>query len=197
MRTSRVVMALFLVGAAAVAGVPAAPAQTGTGWVTLFDGKNLDNWVKTGNANWRLADGVVEADMPRGYLVSKESYGDFELRGEVWTAPESNAGFMFRITDPKDPGIQNGYELNVNDQRKDQSGRTGSIVNIAKPMFRFDSGNRWVTVEITARGSRLTAKLDGKVIAEADDSKYARGPIAIQAAGGPVRYRNIQIRPLK
>ena len=53
------------------------------------------------------------------------------------------------------------------------------------------------TVEITARGSRLTAKLDGKVIAEADDSKYARGPVAIQAAGGPVRYRNIQIRPLK
>jgi hypothetical protein len=104
---------------------------------------------------------------------------------------------MFRITDPKDPGIQNGYELNINDQRKDQSGRTGSIVNVAKPIFKFDSGNRWVTVEITARGSRLTAKLDGKVIAEADDSKYARGPIAIQAAGGPVRYRNIQIRPLK
>ena len=197
MRTSLVIMALFLVGAAASAAIPAAPAQTGSGWVTLFDGKNLDNFVTTGNANWRVKDGVIEADKPRGYLVSKESYGDFELRGEVWAAPESNAGFMFRITDPKDPGIQNGYELNINDQRKDQDGRTGSIVNVAKPLMKFDSGNRWTTVEITARGSRLTARLDGKLVAEADDTKYARGPVALQAAGGPVRYRNVQIRPLK
>ena len=177
MRTSRLVMALFLVGAAAAAGVPVLHRhRRALAGVTLFDGKNLDNWVKTGNANWRLADGVVEADMPRGYLVSKDSYGDFELRGEVWTAPESNAGFMFRITHFEDPGIQNGNELNINDQRKDQSGRTGSIVNVAKPLFKFDSGICWVTVEITARGSRLTAKLDGKVVAEAEDSKYQARP---------------------
>ncbi len=197
MRASAIVMALFLVAVAGLSRVPAAPAQTGAGWVTLFDGKSLDHWVKTGNANWRLADGTVEADMPRGYLVSKESYGDFELRADVWTTPESNAGVMFRITDPKDPGIQNAYELNVNDQRKDQTGRTGSIVNVAKPLVKFDAGNRWTTVEITARGPRMTARLNGTLVAEADDSKYARGPIALQAAGGLVRYRNVQIREIK
>ena len=197
MRTKAVVLALFLVGAAGMSRMPAARAQTGGGWTTLFDGKNLDHWVTTGNANWRLAGGVVEADMPRGYLVSKESYGDFELRVEVWVTPASNAGVMFRITDPKNPGIENAYELNINDERKDQAGRTGSIVNVAKPLVKFDSGDRWTTVEITARGPRLTARLNETLIAEANDSKYARGPIALQAAGGLVRYRNVQIREIK
>ena len=32
---------------------------------------------------------------------------------------------------------------------------------------------------------------------ECDDAKYARGPVSLQAAGGIVRYRNVQIRELK
>ena len=127
MRTSAVVLTLFLVGSAGAGRAPAALGQTDAGWVTLFDGKNFNNWTMTGNANWRIADGIAEADMPRGFLVSRQSYGDFELRVEVWGTPASNAGVLFRITDPRDPGIENAYELNINDESKDQDGRTGSI----------------------------------------------------------------------
>ena len=148
--------------------------------------------MTTGNANWRLVDGLVEADMPRGYLVSKQSYGDFELRVDVWVTPASNAGVMLRITDPKDPGIQNAYAFNINDERKDWAGRTGSIVNVAKPLTKFDAGTRWTTVEIRAVGPKMTARLNGTLTAEATDSKYARGPIALQAAGGP---RTVPERP--
>ena len=197
MRTSTVVMTLFLVGSAGASLAPAALGQTDAGWVTLFDGKTFNNWTMTGNTNWHIVDGIAEADMPRGFLVSRQSYGDFELRAEVWGRPESNGGILFRITDPRDPGIENGYELNINDTRKDQDGRTGSIVNVAKPLVKFDSGNIWTTVEITARGPKMTARLNGTLTAEANYSKYARGPIALQAAGGLVRYRNVQIRELK
>ena len=197
MRAAAVVIALLLVAAAGVIHVPAARAQTGAGWTMLFDGSNLDHFTKTGNANWRVVDRILEADMPRGFLVSKESYGDFELRAEIWVTPDSNGGVLFRITDPKDPGIENGYELNINDKRGDQAGRTGSIVNVAKPLVAYDAGNRWTTIEITARGPRMTARLNGTVTAEANDSKYARGPVALQAAGGLVRYRNVQIREIR
>lgn len=197
MRMSAVVAALFLVGSAGVGPVPAASGQTAGAWVTLFDGKTFNNWTMTGNANWKIADGMAEADVPRGFLVSRESYGDFELRAEVWTRPESNGGILFRITDARDPGIENGYELNINDTRKDQTGRTGSIVNVAQPLVKFDSGNQWVTVEIRAVGPKMTAKLNGTLTAEATDTKYARGPVALQAAGGLVRYRNVQIREIR
>ena len=196
MRRSGLAVALFLVGMTCVTQMRA-QAPSGAGWVTLFDGKNFNNFTMTGNANWRVKDGIAEADMPRGFLVSRQSYGDFELRAEVWVKPESNAGVLFRITDPRDPGIENGYELNINDQRADQSGRTGAIVSVAKPLVKYDSGNRWTTVEITAIGPKITARLNGTVIAEANDSKYARGPIALQAAGDLVRYRNVQIREIK
>jgi hypothetical protein len=197
MRTTAVVIALFLVGAGAITGVPGVAAQTVAGWTTLFNGKNLDNWQKTGNANWRVVDGVIEADMPRGFLLTKESYGDFDLRAEIWVTPDSNGGVLFRITKPEDPGIENGYELNINDKRADQTGRTGAIVNVAKPLVKYDAGGKWTTIEISARGPHMTAKLNGTLVAEADDTKYARGPVSLQAAGGLVRYRNVQIRPVK
>ena len=196
MRTTVVVIALVL---AAIVGISHAPAsaQTAAGWTNLFNGKDLSNWNVTGNADWRVTDGVIEASKARGFLVSKQSYGDFEMRADVWTTPDSNGGLLFRITKPDDPGIENGYELNVNDKRADQTGRTGSIVNVAKPLVQFDAGGKWVAAVITAKGPHMVATLDGIKTAEADDAKYARGPVSLQAAGGVVRYRNVQIRELK
>jgi hypothetical protein len=184
-------LAIVLVAAAAAA------AQSGAGWKTLFNGKDISNWSVTGNADWQVKDGVIEATKARGFLVSKESYGDFEFRADVWTTPDSNAGLLFRITKPDDPGIENGYELNINDKRADQTGRTGSIVNVAKPIVQFDAGGKWVTAVLTARGPHIVATLNGVKTAEVDDMKYTRGPVSLQAAGGIVRYRNVQIRELK
>ena len=186
---------VVLLGALCVA--TAASAQTGAGWKSLFNGKDLGNWNVTGNADWQVKDGVIEATKARGFLVTKESYTDFEFRADVWTTPDSNGGLLFRITKPEDPGIENGYELNINDKRADQTGRTGSIVNVAKPLVQFDAGGKWVTAVITAKGPHMVGTLNGIKTAEADDAKYARGPVSLQAAGGIVRYRNVQIRELK
>jgi len=50
---------------------------------------------------------------------------------------------------------------------------------------------------ITAKGPHLVATLNGIKTAEVDDAKYARGPVSLQAAGGIVRYRNVEIRDLR
>src|SRR5258705_3924128 len=196
MRTPVLLISLVIAAVTGVSQRPAA-AQTGGGWIILFNGKDLNNWNKTGNANWRVVDGVIEADMPRGFLVTRESYDDFEMHADIWVTADSNGGVLFRITKPDDPGIENGYELNINDKRADQTGRTGSIVNVAKPLVQYDSGGKWTTIAITAKGPHMVATLNGIKTAEADDAKYARGPVSLQAAGGVVRYRNVQIRELK
>lgn len=193
MRTTVVVLTIALASITYIS----AGAQTGGAWVTLFNGKDLNNWNKTGNANWRVVDGVIEADMPRGFLVTRDSYDDFEMQADIWVTADSNGGVLFRITKPEDPGIENGYELNINDKRADQTGRTGSIVNVAKPLVQYDSAGKWTTIVITAKGPHMVATLNGIKTAEVDDAKYARGPVSLQAAGGIVRYRNVRIRPLK
>lgn len=196
MRTTVVVIALAFAAVSGIALVSIS-AQTAGNWTNLFNGRDLSNWNVTGNADWRVADGVIEATRARGFLVTKESYTDFEMRADVWVTADSNGGLLFRITKPEDPGIENGYELNMNDKRADQTGRTGSIVNVAKPLVEYDSGGKWTTVVITAKGPHMVATLNGIKTAEADDAKYARGPVSLQAAGGIVRYRNVQIRELR
>src|SRR4029434_8453686 len=123
MRTTAFVIALVVAGDAGLSHVPAAAAQSG-GWTKLFNGKDLSNWNVTGNADWRVTDGVIEATKARGFLVSKQSYGDFELRGDIWATADSNGGFLFRITKPKDPGIENRHELHITDHVCEQHRRT-------------------------------------------------------------------------
>src|SRR5258706_2233956 len=101
MRTTVVVLALTIAAIVGITYMPVA-AQAGAGWITLFNGKDLNNWNKTGNANWRVVDGVIEADMPRGFLVTRESYDDFEMHADIWVTADSNGGVLFRITKPDD-----------------------------------------------------------------------------------------------
>ena len=40
------------------------------GWITLFDGTHLDHWNRLGEANWTVADGIVQADQKVGCTPS-------------------------------------------------------------------------------------------------------------------------------
>ena len=93
-----------------LAGVAAFPlrasgylGQTEDGWVTLFDGKNLDNFNQVGTANWHIEDGAVEADKGNGYLVSN-TYTDYQIRAEFWIDDVANSGIFIRCTDPEKIG---------------------------------------------------------------------------------------------
>lgn len=156
----------------------------GEGWVTLFDGGNLDHWNQIGDANWRLTDGVVMADQGNGFLVSKDSYRDFEIRAEFWADDDANSGIFIRCADPKKVGANNAYEVNIYDKRPDPSYGTGAIVDLAKVAPMPKAGGRWNVFEITAKGSRLTVKLNGVQTVDVQDSKHASGPFALQRGPG-------------
>ena len=167
------------------------------GWTTLFDGKSLTNFNQVGEANWTLANGIVEANKGVGYLVTKQSYGDFDLRVEFWVdSGTANSGVYIRCQDGTKIADTTCYEANIFDQRPDQSGRTGSIVHVSKPSTNIDAAGKWNTYEISARGPRLIVKLNGTETVNAEDKKFARGPIALQYMAGTVRFRNVQIRPI-
>ncbi len=168
--------------------------QAAAGWTSLFDGRSLDGWTPIGDANWRLAEGAVQADKGSGFLVSKQSYGDFELRTEVWVDEPANSGVFIRISDPTMVSSTTSYEVNIFDTRPDPVYRTGAIVNIAKPMSVENAANKWNTLVITAKGPRLTVNLNGKPMVDVQDTKHSRGPIALQYGAGVVKFRKVEIR---
>jgi hypothetical protein len=166
------------------------------GWTVLFDGSNLNNWTSTGNANWRLYDGSVQAEIGAGFLISKKTYKDFQIKAEFWADEEANSGIFIRVTDPKNITADNSYEVNIFDKRPDPSYGTGAIVNISKIDPMPKAANKWNTYEITAKGDQLTVTLNGVVTADVKSNKFASGPIALQSAGGVIKFRRVWIKSL-
>jgi hypothetical protein len=178
------------------------------GWVTLFDGKTLDHFDKVGDANWRIEDGTVVADKGNGFLVTKETYGDFQIRAEFWVGDDANSGVFIRCTDAAKITAENAYEVNIWDDRPGKDYATGAIVNIAKVDPMPKSVGKWNVYEITAKGGTFTIVLNGQQTVEGKDSKHANGKIALQhglgnkdAAGvvndkGVVKFRKVEIKKL-
>jgi hypothetical protein len=195
-RRSAIAMGLLLAGSAVFWHSQNAAGQTG--WTTLFDGSNLNNWEPIGNANWRLVEGgVVQADLGNGFLVSKKEYGDFELKAEFWVDTTANSGVFIRATDPKQVTATNAYEVNIYDTRPDPSYGTGAIVNVAKVSPMPKAGNQWNNYEIIAKGDTFTIILNGiKTVDGAKDAKLPKGRIALQYAQGIVKFRKVEIKPL-
>lgn len=171
-------------------------AQTTTAWTTLFNGSSLDAFTPAGDANWRVVDGVVQADSGTGYLVTKQPYGDFEMKVEFWVDDAANSGVFIRCADPQKIGADSCYEVNIFDKRPDPAYRTGGIVNVAKPAAMINAGGKWNTYEIKAQGPRMIIILNGVQTVDVQDRKHARGPIGLQYGAGIVKFRNVQIRPL-
>jgi hypothetical protein len=170
------------------------------GWITVFDGTSLNNFDRVGDANWRLQDGVVQADLggkAASYLVTKNSYKDFQIRAEFWVDTVANSGIFIRCSNPEKIGADTCYEVNIFDTRPDPSFGTGAIVNVAKAGTILKAGGQWNTYEITAKGSTFTVTLNGvRTVDGAQDAKLPSGPFALQWGAGVVKFRKVQVRPL-
>jgi hypothetical protein len=195
-RLSTLIIGMALIGGAAWSSRPAS-SRADAGWVTLFDGTNLNNFNQIGDANWKLADGVVSADKGNGFLVSKNTYTNFQLKAEFWVDADANSGVFIRCTDPSKITAANAYEVNIFDKRPDPSYGTGAIVNVAKPTTFLKAADKWNTYEITAVGPKFTITLNGvKTVDGAQDSKNPSGAIALQYGAGVVKFRKVEIKPL-
>jgi hypothetical protein len=204
-RSSFLALSLLVAGSALVGcASPSSGSSTssGMGWVTLLDASGLDQWNRIGDANWRMVDGVAQADKGSGFLVSKNSYADFQIRAEFWVDADANSGIFMRLSDPKTVNATNAYEVNIYDKRPEPSYGTGAIVDIAKVQPMPKAGGQWNVYEITAKGTQLSVTLNGVRTADVQDSKHASGPIALQYApgvvkdAGIVKFRKLQIRAL-
>jgi len=197
MKSPSIAVAVLLATGFTVLGCSSSPSGHGdAGWTTLFDGSSLDNWNQIGNANWRLAEGAVQADKGNGYLVSKNSYGDFQIRSEFWVDSDANSGIFLRCADPQKVTAANCYEVNIYDKRPEPSYGTGAIVDVAKVVPMPKAGGQWNIYEITAKGPHLVVTLNGTRTVDVLDHKLSRGPIALQYGAGVVKFRKVEIKPL-
>ena len=174
-----------------------ARAQNQDGYVDLIDGVSLNNWNIVGDANWIIGKGIVESNKPTGFLVSSKSYKNFIIKAEFWAESNTNSGIFIRCQDLNKIAAASSYEINIWDTRPEQAYATGAIVDVAKVNPVPKAGGRWNTMEIVANGPNFKVTLNGVVtVANAQDARFAQGPIALQSAGGIIKFKRLQIKEL-
>ena len=171
-------------------------------WVTLIDGdKGLENFTRLEDANWLAMHGAIQADRKNGTenakLLSKNSYTDFELYVEFWAEDaNTNSGVYLRVMNQKVVNTKAAYEVQIWDNSPNAATASLTPVSKASPAPAFKAGGRWNTFEITARGPRITVKMNGEQAQDVTDKSFTSGPIALQYSAGTIKFRKLLIKPL-
>ena len=174
--------------------------------ISLFNGNDLTGWKIHGTEKWYVEEGdlVCESgtDKEYGYLVSKQTFNDFELTLEFIQESDGNSGVFFRSS-CEGTKIK-GWQVEVAPPGKhtggiyESYGRGWLIIpdstldNVLKP-------EEWNTMKVKAVGNNVTTWLNGQKMIELDDEKIgeAIGSIALQIHSGggiKIRWRNIEIK---
>src|SRR6476620_9603954 len=72
------------------------------GFVSLFNGKNLDGWVIKGKKEgWEVKNGILRSEGAKGgeWVRSEKEYGDFILKLDWKVSKDGNSGAFRRVPD--------------------------------------------------------------------------------------------------
>ncbi len=193
------------------------PNIDGDGWVSLFNGKNLDGWTqKNGTAKYSVDDGAVHGvtnvGSPNSFLCSDRDYSDFELTFEVKVHDELNSGVQIRSKSL--PDYNNGRVHGPQVEIEASPAEAGYVYGEAtgrgwlsphQPKTDAMRNGEWNRYVIRAVGPRIQTWINGRKIEDiADPTSYLEGFIGLQVHGigkreGPfdVSWRDIRIREIK
>ena len=193
------------------------------GFVSLFNGKNLDGWTLVQKADtgrgYVVEDGklVCPAD-GGGNLLTDRDYANFVLRFEFRLQAGSNNGIGIRAPLAGDIAYT-GMEIQILDHGDEKYKgwlkpfqRHGSIYDVVPALPEaLKPVGEWNQEEITAEGRRIKVTLNGVVLVDANldsvtDAEVlkkhpglarATGRVGFLGHGSRVEFRNIRIRELK
>jgi HEAT repeat protein len=198
------------------AHIAAMPVPDAEGFISLFNGKDLTGW--TGDTNGYVAENGEMICRPGGNLYTENEYGDFVIRFEFKLTAGANNGLGIRAPLAGDAAYE-GMEIQILDDSADQYKDLhpyqyhGSIYGVV-PAERghLKPVGEWNFEEVTAKGRRITVKLNGAAIVDADIDKASapravdgknhpglkrdKGHIGFLGHGTVVEFRNIRIKEL-
>lgn len=197
--------------------------------IVLFDGSSLDAWTSGngGAPGWKInKDGSMTVNKQAGDLVTKESFGDYQLHIE-WCVP---VGIHGEGQGRGNSGVymQDKYELQVLDSYENETYVNGQAASIYKqaaplvnpcrkpgewnvydiiytaPTFKEDGTyrtNPYITVIFNGVLVQNNTMILGttEYIGLPTFGKHGDGPIRLQSHGDasePISYRNIWLRKL-
>lgn len=196
------------------------------GWALLFDGFVTDQFrgyrKTTLPAGWQAVNGALTRVGGGGDIVTKEQFGDFELRLDWRVAEGGNSGLYYRASEAQGSGYLTGPEMQILDDARHPDGRNpitsaGSAYAVFPPTTKaVRPAGVWNEARLVVQGRHVEHWLNGQKVVEYEfqspaweaavargkfkDAKgYGRetaGHLVFQDHGDEVAFRNIKIRRL-
>lgn len=208
------------------------PMEKSSDWELLFDGRSLQGWrgyrAKGAVANWRVQDGALRpaGTAATGFdLITERKFSNFELMWEWQSAPGSNGGVKYFVTEDRPSAPGHEYQIldhagEPNRARRTEAQRTGAFYDVIaasaadkamRPIGKWNqsrllvAGNR---VEHWLNGVKiLSYELDSPAVKEAlARSKFKTEPAFGKKVTGHIlltyhptetAYRSIKVRELR
>ena len=145
--------------------------NTDNDWVSLFDGKTLNNWKVGDNAaTFSVENGMIVVNGPTAHLfyngdVNNHAFKNFEFKATVMTMPGSNSGIYFHTAFQQGGWPEKGYEVQVNNSHTDWR-RTGSLYGIQDVKEVYVKDNEWYTEYVKVEGKRVIIKINDKTVVD-------------------------------
>jgi hypothetical protein len=170
-------------------------AERREGWLLLFDGRSLDGWQWSTDLNpplpsWAAEDGLLRTTPEKGtrvYLLTRDSFSNYELKFDWKMEPEANSGVKYRFqgywVDGKLQASPSGsgriepvaleYQI-IDDQRHPDAKDNPRHATAAIYEYRAAVKDGpvqpgiWHTTRIVARGLHIEHWLNGKKVLDVE-----------------------------
>lgn len=176
--------------------------------ISLFNGENLDGWIKHGTELWYASDGEIVCesgpDKGYGYLSTEQFYDDFILTVEFKQEANGNSGIFFRST--LEGTKISGWQVEVAPPGSNSGGIYESYGRgwLIKPDSSKDSAlkmGEWNLMKIRVKGNKVKTWLNGVQMISINDEKIGKGKgaIALQIHDGggiKVRWKNLILKKI-
>ena len=205
--------------------------------VSLFNGKNLEGWyadVPDADNNsdvkpsFLVRNGkLVSMGVPRGHLISKNSYKDYRLEVQYrFAGKPGNCGVLVH-TDGKRPRVL--YKMfpaslevqmqhkaagdfwcihedikvaNMADRRQGPEDNWGGKQGQSRHIRNLTDGSEnplgeWNTMIIECLGDKIRVWVNGDLVNDGYECTARAGQISLQAEGAEVEFRKLDLTPIK
>ena len=208
---------------------PRADSLVNAEWEVLFDGTSTDQFRafrrdSFPSGGWKIEDGQLRT-IPGGEeidLVTKETYGNFELAFEWKAATGANSGVIYRVSEAFDRSWRTGPEYQLLDDAGHSDGNNpltaaGSLYALISAEGKtLKPAGEYNASRIVAQGDRIEHWLNGKKVVALELGSYAAnqliakskfanmprfakeptGHICLQHHRDKVWFQNVKVRRL-
>lgn len=196
------------------------PEEKSEGFVAIFNGRSLDNWV--GNKkSYLVQDGMIvvkPSDDSGGNLYTEKEYADFIFRFEFQLTPAANNGLGIRTPLTGDAAYV-GMELQILDDTAPVYANLqpyqyhGSVYGVIPARRGFlNPVGEWNYEDVKIQGTKISITLNGTVIVDGDIAgprdngtmdkndhpglRNLSGHIGFLGHGSELKFKNIRIKDL-